>query len=105
MKFNQNLMVRRFQEGGPMPEEQGAPMGPEGAPAPEEQGAPAPQGGNPEEQLRQIAGDLVNQLMQAFQDPQAVAAVLQMALEMVSQAGAPAQPAFQRMGGKLVRVK
>jgi hypothetical protein len=44
-------------------------------------------------------------LMQQVQDPNMVAQILQMALEMVAQAAAPAQPQFQRQGGRLVRVK
>lgn len=95
MRLNQNY-VAKFQEGGAMPaeaapvEEQGAPMGPEA-------GAPSP-----EEQLQEMAGQLVDMLMQQIGDPQAVAMLLQMALEMVSQAAqAPAQ--FQRQGGKLIR--
>lgn len=99
MKFNPNL-IARFQEGGPMP-------GAEGAPMPEEQGAPmGPEAGAPapEEQMQQMAGQLVDMLMQQIGDPQAVAAILQMALEMVGQAAAP-QAAYQRMGGRLVRVK
>lgn len=109
MKFSNRIM--RFQEGGPMPAEdpamqEGAPMGPEGAPA--EGGAPAgpEQGAGPEQQLQQMAGQLVEMLMQQIGDPQAVMAVLQMATEMVGQAaqGGPT-PAYQKLGGRLVRVR
>lgn len=101
MKFNQNL-IGRFQEGGAMPEDPAM----AGAPAGAEAGAPeagAPEGG--EDQLAGLAQQLVEMLMQQIGDPQAVGAVLQMALEMVSQAGAPEAPAYQRMGGKLVRIR
>lgn len=98
MKFSEKIM--KLQEGGPMPAEASA----EGASM--EGGAPAeqaPQGG--EEQLQQIAGRLVDMLMQQIGDPQAVMAILQMAAEMVAQAAQPAPPAYQRQGGRLVRVK
>lgn len=98
MKFSEKIM--KLQEGGPMPADapaEGAPM--EGG-APAEQ---APQGG--EEQLQQIAGQLVDMLMQRIGDPQVVMAILQMAAEMVAQAAQPAPPAYQRQGGRLVRVK
>lgn len=100
---NQTSYARKFQEGGAMPA--GAPeeqMPAEGG-APAEQGAPA--GGGAEEQMAQMAQQLVEMLMQQIGDPQAVAAVLQMALEMVAQAGAPAeggQPVYRR-GGQLIR--
>ena len=91
MKVN----VKKFQAGGPMPEEAGAPM-------PAEAGAPAPQGG--EDPVAGLAGQLVDMLMQQVGDPQMVAAVLQAALEMVAQAAQPAAPQFQRNGGKLMRI-
>lgn len=104
MKFNSKVL--RFQEGGPMPAEdpamaqggapEGAPMGPEGAPA-------GPEG--PEAQLQQLAGQLVEMLMQQIGDPRAVMAVLQMAAEMVGQAAQGGEPAYQRQGGRLVRVR
>jgi hypothetical protein len=96
MKLSEKIM--KLQEGGPMPAEAPA----EGAPV--ESGAPAeaPQGG--EEQLQQIAGQLVDMLMQQIGDPQAVLAILQMAAEMVAQAAQPA-PTYQRQGGRLVRVR
>lgn len=93
------MKVKFLQEGGPMdPAMQGAPA---------EAGAPAPEQGGvtPEEALQQLAGQLVDMLMQQVQDPNMVAQILQMALEMVAQAAAPAQPQFQRQGGRLVRVK
>ena len=97
--------VRKFQQGGPMgpaPEDQGAPMPPEGGPAPE---GGAPEGGG--DQLAQIAQQLVDMLMQQVGDPQAVAQILETALDMVQgggQQGAPepqeGEPVY-RMGGRL----
>ena len=52
-----------------------------------------------------MAGQLVDMLMQQIGDPQAVMAVLQMAAEMVGQAAQGPAPAYQRQGGKLVRVR
>lgn len=97
------MKVKFLQEGGPMgdPAMQGAPV--EGG-APAAEAAPA-QGPAPEEAMQQLAGQLVEMLMQQVQDPNLVAQILQMALEMVAQAAAPAQPQFQRQGGRLVRVK
>lgn len=89
--------VRRMQEGGAMPAE---------AAAPEQQAA------NPEEQLQEMAGQLVQGLLEQIGDPQAVMAVLQMAAEMVGQAaGAPAEaapqgePTFYKKGGKICMKK
>lgn len=93
MKFSKKILFA--QEGAAMP-------------APEEQGAPAEQGapqGNPEQQLQQMAGQLLDMLMQQIGDPQAVMAILQMAQEMLSQAAQPQAPVMQRQGGRLVRVK
>lgn len=96
------MKVKFLQEGGPMgdPAMQGAPV--EAAPAPE--AAPA-QGAAPEQAMQQLAGQLVEMLLQQVQDPAIVAQILQLALDMLSQAAAPAQPQFQRQGGRLVRVK
>lgn len=88
------MKIKAYQEGGPMPEapEQGAPM----------------QGGA-EEQLAQLAQQLVQMLMQQIGDPQAVLMVLQMAAEMLQSASQPvgAAPeegqAFMRKGGKLMK--
>lgn len=85
-------------EGAPVPEA-GAEQAPQG---PEAQGGPQ---GGAEQQLQQLAGQLVQTLMQQIGDPQAVTAILQMALEMVGQASQEQAPAYQRRGGKLVRVR
>lgn len=64
----------------------------------------APAQGGAEEQLAQVAQQLLQMLLQEIGDPNAVAAVLQMAMEMLQQAaqgGAPqGQPVFKK-GGKL----
>lgn len=96
------MKVKFLQEGGPIgdPAMQGAPME-EGAPAP----APEQGGAAPEQAMQQLAGQLVEMLLQQVQDPAIVAQILQLAMDMLSQAAAPAQPQFQRQGGRLVRVK
>ena len=88
------MQIKKFQEGG-------------AAPAAPEQGAPV-QGGA-EEQLAQLAQQLIQMLLQQLQDPNAVMAVLQMAAEMLQQAAQPVGQApeegqsFMRKGGKLVK--
>ena len=102
MKFNEKFIgqvVGKFQEGGAMPSNEPVPANPEAnAPAPAE--APAP---TPEEQMQQFAGQLVQMLMEQVGDPAIVSQILQMALDMVSQA-TPAPAQFQRLGGKLTRI-
>lgn len=79
------------------------------APVPADaQGAPAPAQGGAEEQLAQVAQQILESLMQALGDPNAVAAVLQMAMEMLQGAaqevGAhPQEVSFQRKGGKICK--
>lgn len=92
------MKLRKYQMGGAAPE--AAPVA-EGAPV--EGGAPAQ--GSAEEQLAQVAQQLLQMLLQEIGDPNAVAAVLQMAMEMLQQAaqggGAPQEaPVFQK-GGKI----
>lgn len=102
-KFNDSA-ARKYQEGGAMAAPAEAPA--EGAPvegAPMQEGAPA---GGAEEQLAQVAQQLLQMLLQEIGDPNAVAAVLQMALEMLQQAAAggaeQGQPVFKK-GGKLCK--
>lgn len=98
MKVN----VKKFQAGGPMPEEAGAPMPAEaGAPAPEQGGA-ADQEAAMMEQLYQMAGEIIQQM-----GPEAAAMLAQAIMEMLQggQAPMPApeeQPVY-RKGGVLVR--
>ena len=92
------MKLRKYQMGGAAPE--AAPVQ-EGAPA--EGGAPA---GGAEEQLAQVAQQLVQMLLQEIGDPNAVAAVLQMAMEMLQQAaggGAPQEAPVFKKGGKLMK--
>ena len=100
--------VKKFQQGGSMngaPEEGGASMpegGTEGAPMPQE--GNTPQGG--EDQLAGVAQQLVEMLMQQVGNPQEVATILQMALEMVQGAPEPQQEPVYRAGGILAyRIK
>jgi len=96
MRYLSNKNVQRYQQGGPM-------AAPEAAPA--EGGAPV-EGGAPEmggeDQLAQIAGQLVEMLMQQIGDPSAVATILEMALQMVQEAAGQGQPIF-KCGGKLAK--
>lgn len=92
------MLIKKFQAGGAAPVAEAAPEQ-----VPMEGGAPA-QGGA-EEQLAQVAQQLLQMLLQEIGDPNAVAAVLQMAMEMLQQVaqggGAPQEaPVFKR-GGKL----
>lgn len=87
--------VRKYQDGGMAPEM-----------APEAQGAaPAEQQGGAEDQMAQLAQQLVEMLMQQIQDPNAVMAILQMAMEMIQQSAGAAPEAAQepvfRKGGRL----
>lgn len=85
------MKVKKFQEGGQMAPEAG------GAPA----GAPAG-GANPEEQLMQMAQQIVQQL-----GPEAAAMLAQAIMAMLQGGGGEEQapaPAYARKGGKLVRV-
>lgn len=93
-------LIKRYQQGGPMEAApvEGAPV--EGAPMPEEAGAPMEQS-RAEEQLAQLAQQLVEMLLQQIGDPNAVMMILQMAMEML-QGAAQQQPVFKK-GGKLVR--
>lgn len=90
-------IVKYMQQGGPMPTEQGAPMP-----------AEAPAQGGMDQQLQQIAGQLLDSLMQATGgDPNATMAILQMAMDMLSQAAQapmgsePQEAQFYRKGGKV----
>ena len=96
-KFN-DTATRKFQEGGQMMPAEAAPEA-----APVQEGAPV-QGGA-EEQLAQLAQQLLEMLLQQIGDPNAVAAVLQMALEMLQQVAGGAeqgQPVFKK-GGKMCK--
>ena len=79
------MKVKKFQEGG-------------AAPAP----AAGPQAGGPEEQLMQMAQQILQQL-----GPDAAGMLAQIILEMLQSASAQTpqeQPQFARKGGKLVLV-
>lgn len=89
--------ARKYQQGGPM----AAPA----AEAPAEGAAPAPemQGqAGAEEQLAQLAGQLLEALLQQLQDPQAVMAVLEAAMQMLQESMGGGQPVF-KCGGKMVK--
>lgn len=93
------MKLRKFQEGGaaPAPEQQG------GAPAPEQGGQPGgqPQGGGVEEQIAQMAQQIIQQL-----GPDAAAMLAQVIMQMLQGAAQQqGQPTYQRKGGKLVMVR
>jgi hypothetical protein len=95
------MLIKKFQAGGAAPVAEAAPEQ-----VPMEGGAPA-QGGA-EEQLAQIAQQLLQMLLQEVGDPNAVAAILQMAMEMLSQAaqsGVPQEAPVFKKGGKLCSKK
>ena len=91
-------LITKFQQGGP------APMPAEGAPAGPEMGAPAeggmPAEGGAEEAIAQLAGQILEALLQQLQDPQAVMAVLEAAIQMLQEGMGGGQPVFKK-GGKL----
>ena len=84
-------LVKKFQQGGPV----------EAVPA-EAMPQEAPAQGGAEEQMAQLAQQLVEMLLQQIGDPQAVMMVLQMAMEMLQGAAEQSQPVFKK-GGKLVK--
>jgi hypothetical protein len=87
------MKVKKFQEGGPAPEQ---------APAQGQEAGGAPQEGNPEEQLAGMAQQIIQQL-----GPEAAAALAQMIMQMLQGGGEEApqgQPQYQRQGGKLVMI-
>ena len=90
--------IKKYQQGGPMAAPEAAPAE-GGAPAPEMGGAPQ---GGAEEQLAQLAGQLVEMLLQQLQDPNAVMAVLEAAMQMLQESMGGGQPVFKK-GGKLSR--
>ena len=84
-------------------------MDPAMEPAPAPQAAPMEGGqAGAEEQIAQIAGQLLEMLLQELGDPNAVAMVLQAALEILQQAaqgGAPQEAPVFKKGGKLAKAK
>ena len=86
------MKVKKFQVGGEMPAEQSAPAG------------AAPAGGGPEEQLAQMAVQIVQQL-----GPDGAAALAQMIMQVLQEAGgqqgAPqGEPVYAKKGGKLTMI-
>lgn len=98
--------IKKFQQGGPMPQDPASQGGgtPAGAPAPEG-GAPEQGGQDPMAQILQVAAQAVQ-----TQNCEAAMAVCQ-ALMQIAQGGAAQEPApqeeptFARNGAKLVRVR
>lgn len=91
------MYIKKFQAGGAAPVAEAAP---EQVPMESE----APVQGGAEEQLAQVAQQLLQMLLQEIGDPNAVAAVLQMAMEMlqqVAQGGASQEAPVFKKGGVL----
>ena len=77
------MKVKKFQQGGAAPEQ-----------------APAPQQAGPEEQIAQMAQEIIGQL-----GPEASAMLAQMIMEMLQGAAAPQEaPVYAKKGGKLVMI-
>ena len=89
------MRIKKFQQGGPVDQGQG------GAPAPEQGGQP--QGGGAEEQIAQMAQQIIQQL-----GPEAAAMLAQIIMQMLqgAQGGEQPQgePVMARRGGKLVMI-
>lgn len=91
-------LVKKFQQGGPV---EAAPAEAMPQEVPMEGEAPMEQG-SAEEQMAQLAQQLLEMLLQQVGDPQAVMMILQMCIEMLQGAAEQQQPVFKK-GGKLVR--
>ncbi len=91
-------LVKKFQQGGPV---EAAPAEAMPQEAPMEGEAPMEQG-SAEEQMAQLAQQLLEMLLQQVGDPNAVMMILQMCMEMLQSAAQQQQPVFKK-GGKLVR--
>ena len=96
------MKVKKFQMGGQMAPE----AAPEAAPAepgvaPGQKGM-SPQGGGPEEQIAQMAMQIVSQL-----GPEASAMLAQMIMQVLEQSSGAApqgEPVYAKKGGKLVMI-
>lgn len=88
--------IKYMQQGGPMAAPEAAPAE-GGAPAPEMEGQMGA-----EDQMAQIAGQVLQSLLEAVQDPNVVMQVLELAMEMLQQSAAESQPRFKK-GGKLAK--
>ena len=73
----------------------------EGGQMPVEQGVPAPQQANPEEQIAQMASQIVQQI-----GPEAAGLLADAIIQIIQGSAQPAatQPQFARKGGKLQRI-
>jgi hypothetical protein len=104
MKYN---FTKFLQEGGPV----------EGAPAPEQGPESAPQGsgpqgpqgpegpGGPEGGMEQQVMQMAQQIAQQIGDPQVIGMLGEALIQIAQGAGEQQAPAFQRRGGKMVRIR
>lgn len=103
MKFGKQILFA--QEGAPMPypEEQGDAMNEQSAPVQEQ--VPTEGQQNSEQQLIEVANQLVEMLLQQTNDPRVVMMILQTAMEILNQQAKSTAPVMQRHGGRLVRIR
>ena len=92
LKINKKMKLRKFQEGGA--------MAPEAAPAPTPEQGGQPQSGGVEEQVAQMAQQIIQRL-----GPEAAAMLAEMIMQMLQGAAQQSQPTYQRKGGKMQRVR
>ena len=93
------MKLKKLQDGGNVSTAPAGPAAPVNDPSVNAGNAQA----GMEEQMAQMAEQLVQMLLQELGDPNAVAMILQMALDMLQQAsGAQQEPMFKK-GGKLVK--
>ena len=92
------MKFKYLQDGGQISAEEAAMNG-------GQQGAAAPEQGSAEQAIQEFAAQLVEMLMQQVQDPAAVSAILQAALEMVEGAAQQQAPVYQRNGGRVRRLR
>lgn len=90
------MKIKKFQVGGSAP---AVPAEDPTMAAAPEQGAAM---GGAEDQLAQLAGQLLEMLLQQLGDPQAVMMVLQAAMEMLQSSAQEQAPVFKR-GGKMAK--
>ena len=95
------MKLRKFQEGGAVPsgdQSQGQAQAQGGAP--DQTQAPAQGQGSPEEQIAQMAQEIISQM-----GPEAAAMLAQTIMQMIQSVAQQGQPTYQRKGGRLVKVR
>ena len=94
------IIPRKFQEGGAAPSgDQSQGQAPAQG-APDQTQAPAQGQGSPEEQIAQMAQEIISQM-----GPEAAAMLAQTIMQMIQSVAQQGQPTYQRKGGRLVKVR